>query len=218
MLTLPIELMIIKLSALLVSSSTISHARMLIWSEGPKSPYIHMSMMLHSDSCRSQAVKKINHQLISSLFYTGLQDDPQPEVNIDNWLNPSSSSYQPLLHQSILHYTPRPMSDDQFQACFASREMQDATWKYGHRSQIILDGTFGVCDSCLLLFIVMAIDESNHGVPLVFFLFLAPTGNHQTSSGYDTTILTKLLSAWKQWLERDGHPFEPLVAITDMDV
>lgn len=94
--------------------------------------------------------------------------------------------------------------------------MRDAAAKYGHSSQIILDRTFGVCDRKVLLFIIMAIDKEYRGVPLPFFLFLAPSGNAQTSSGYNTEILTKLLRAWKK--DMDHHqkgPFTLHVAITD---
>jgi hypothetical protein len=55
--------------------------------------------------------------------------------------------------------------------------MDDAAWVYGHNSQVILDGTFGVCSTRLLLFIVMGVDEHGRGVPLAMLLFSAPTGN-----------------------------------------
>ncbi|KAG8869638.1 hypothetical protein FRB97_000915 [Tulasnella sp. 331] len=147
----------------------------------------------------------------------GIKTSQLPEVNIDRWLNPTSSAYQPLLHQAVLHYAPRTSKEGRFEACVVSKEMEEATWNYGHNSQIILDGTFGVCDSRLLLFIVMAVDDASHGVPLAFFLFSAPTGNRQTSAGYNSQILTLMLQKWKVWLEHNGRTFEPKVAITDTD-
>jgi len=71
--------------------------------------------------------------------------------------------------------------------------MDDAAWKYGHHEQIILDGTFGICSSRMLLFIAMDVDEDGKGIPLAFFLFSAPTGNCATHAGYNTAILHKLL-------------------------
>ena len=97
--------------------------------------------------------------------------------------------------------------------------MREAAWKYAHRSQIILNGTFGVCNRKMLLFIVMAIDDDGKGVPLAFLLFSAPTKNKQTSAGYDTQILTELLREWKSALEtRNGEAFTVHVAITDTDL
>ncbi|KAJ7218162.1 hypothetical protein C8J57DRAFT_1537513 [Mycena rebaudengoi] len=103
--------------------------------------------------------------------------------------------------------------------------MNSASWKYAHDSQIILDGTFGVCDSRVLLFIVMAVDENRKGVPIAFLLFSAPTGNKQSSSGYNTSIIAKLLGKWKESLNkcaatygRAGIIFDPRCAITDTDL
>ncbi|EJD41637.1 hypothetical protein AURDEDRAFT_169297 [Auricularia subglabra TFB-10046 SS5] len=75
--------------------------------------------------------------------------------------------------------------------------MKVAAWRYSHHSQLILDGTFDVCNRKLLLSIAMGINEDLHGVPLAFFLFSAPSGNKQTSLGYDAFELSKLLSKWK---------------------
>lgn len=97
--------------------------------------------------------------------------------------------------------------------------MREASWKYGHNSQIILDGTFGLCDKRLLLFIVMGLDEERRGVPLVFLMFSAPSGNRQTSAGYNTEIIAKLLKKWQESLGmRGGKAFKALVAITDTDL
>jgi len=38
-------------------------------------------------------------------------------------------------------------------------EMDASTWKFGHKNQNILDGTFGICDSRILLFITMVLDD-----------------------------------------------------------
>lgn len=95
--------------------------------------------------------------------------------------------------------------------------MDEAAHKYAHHPQLILDGTFGVCSSRLLLFIAMAINEEGKGVPITFFLFSATRGNWATQASYNTEILRKLLASWKAHLERKYGKFEPYTCITDTD-
>lgn len=71
----------------------------------------------------------------------------------------------------------------------------------------------------MLLFIVMGIDEKRHRVPLAFMMFSAPSGNQQTSSGYDTKILEKLIRHWKDSLGTcNNQEFAPSLAITDTNL
>ncbi|GJE99092.1 SWIM zinc finger family protein [Phanerochaete sordida] len=143
----------------------------------------------------------------------------QAHVNVDDWLKEDSPHYNKALADAIFHYSPRASKAERFEACIATQEMNEAAWKYGHQSQILMDGTFGICNLKMLLFIVMGVDEKNRGVPLAFFLFSAPMENKQTSGGYNTEILTAMLSAWKTSLgSRNGQVFEPRVAITDTDL
>jgi len=58
--------------------------------------------------------------------------------------------------------------------------MKEAAWKYSHGKQLLLDGTFGMCNCQLLLFTGLTIDDQWRGVPIVFFLFSAPTSNQET--------------------------------------
>lgn len=96
--------------------------------------------------------------------------------------------------------------------------MKTAAWKYAHQSQLLLDGTFGICNSRMLLFIALGVDGFGKGIPLAFFLFSAPTGSRATHTGYDSTILQQLLKAWKQLLgSQGGMAFTPFIAITDTD-
>jgi hypothetical protein len=77
--------------------------------------------------------------------------------------------------------------------------------------QIILDGTFGVCDKKVLLFIAMAMDETGRGIPLAFLFFSAPSRNQQMAPGYNTDILKKLLHEWKVSLgSKNSEDFELL--------
>ncbi|KAJ6605106.1 hypothetical protein B0H10DRAFT_1957228 [Mycena sp. CBHHK59/15] len=115
--------------------------------------------------------------------------------------------------------------EDHFEACIATDKMNSAAWRYAHDSQIILDRIFGVCDSHLLLFTVMAVNENRKGVPVTFLLFSAPTGNKQSSSGYNASIISKLIGKWTESLNkcaslygRTGVKFKPCCAITDTDL
>jgi hypothetical protein len=141
-----------------------------------------------------------------------------PQYNIDDWLNPDSLAYKPEIAGAVFYYQARVEKDDRFRICIQTTEMKQAAWKYSHRGQLILDGTFGICDRRVLLFIALGVDEARKGVPLAFFLFSAPTRNKATHAGYDTSILVEVLNAWKNSLgSQNGVPFTPDVAITDTD-
>lgn len=150
----------------------------------------------------------------------GVKVTEKPHINIDEWLDPKCPRYNQTFADAVFHYSARASKGERLEICVSTREMKEMAWKYGHRSQILMDGTFGVCDKKVLLFIMMAVDEDGHGVPLAFLFFSAPSGNRQTSSGYDANILTKLLAAWRQSLEdfRGGQKFYAMAAITDTDL
>jgi hypothetical protein len=149
----------------------------------------------------------------------GVKVNEHSYLNIDAWLDHESPQYNKVFSDAIFHYSARANKDERFEACVATEDMREATWKYGHKSQIILDGTFGVCDKKVLLFIAMGIDEEGRGVPLAFFFFSAPSKNRHTAAGYNTEIIAKLLGHWKDSLgKRNGETFQPAVAITDTDL
>jgi hypothetical protein len=148
----------------------------------------------------------------------GVDVRQKPEYNIHDWLSPKSPHFQPEIHRAIFHYAARSDAGERFEVCISTLEMETAAWKYAHHSQLVLDGTFGVCTSRLLLFIALAQDEQRKGVPIAFFLFSAPTGNQATQAGYNTQILHKLLSKWQVHLSKDlMASFTPYVVITDTD-
>ncbi|TFK78557.1 hypothetical protein K466DRAFT_507120 [Polyporus arcularius HHB13444] len=148
----------------------------------------------------------------------GINTAVAAHVNVDEWLNPRSSLYKPTFADAVFHYSARAAKGERFEVCIATQDMRTAAWKYSHGSQMILDGTFGLCDRKVLLFIVMGIDEKARGVPLAFLMFSAPSGNQHTAAGYNTAILTKLLSAWRTSLgTRNDASFTPRVVITDTD-
>jgi len=144
-----------------------------------------------------------------------------PEYNLDHWLDPKHFNFKPVLAEAIFHYRACAEWSERLKVCIATPDMDAAAWLYGHKNQIILDRTFGVCSSRLLVFIVMLKDEENKGVPLAFLIFLAPTGTRVTHAGYNTDILAELLAAWSNHLGQDkesGEAFMPYVAVTDTDM
>jgi hypothetical protein len=146
----------------------------------------------------------------------GVDVRKQPQYNIHDWLDPTSPSFKPEVHEAIFHYGGRSEAGERFKICIATPQMKEAAWKYVHRSQLVLDGTFGICSARLLLFIALGKDEDGKGVPVAFFLFSAPTGNKATHAGYNTEILRELLSYWRAFMGT-STTFTPYVAITDTD-
>ncbi|KAK7686512.1 hypothetical protein QCA50_010110 [Cerrena zonata] len=149
----------------------------------------------------------------------GIDVSVRAEHNVDNWLNPNNKHFRKSIFDSVFHYAARTCEEDRFKVCIASSEMREAAWKYCHNKQLLLDGTFGLCTSRLLLWIAMGIDESGSGIPVALFLFSAPTGNRATHAGYNTSILAELLGTWHNWLGSCyDEPFKPYVAMTDTDL
>ena len=84
----------------------------------------------------------------------------RPEYNVHDWLDPLSPNFQHEISNAIFHYSTRSEVSERFQVCISTKDMNAAAWKYAHCSQLVLDGTFGICTSRLLLFIVLAQDEN----------------------------------------------------------
>ncbi|KAI0045269.1 hypothetical protein FA95DRAFT_1607832 [Auriscalpium vulgare] len=144
-----------------------------------------------------------------------------PEKNIHSWLDPQSSGYRADFRRSVYQYVPRTATNDRFKLCICTPEMEQAAWTYVHGGQLILDGTFGLCSSRILVWIAMGINADRKGVPVAFMMFSAPSGSKATHAGYNTAVITELLQDWKDWLEgrplANGRLFIPLSAITDTD-
>jgi hypothetical protein len=151
----------------------------------------------------------------------GVDTTRRPEYNVNDWLDPCSPHFRADVSRCVFYYQARINKDDRLKVCISTKEMDDAAWKYAHHGQLILDGTFGVCSSRLLLFIAMAIDKAGKGLPIALFLFSAPTGNRATHAGYNTAILRELLKQWEVHLskrsQQSNSSFTPYVAITDTD-
>ena len=145
----------------------------------------------------------------------GINVEIKPEINVDDWLNNTSPKFNSTIAEAIFHYAPCAEAGERFELCITTPEMQSATIQFVHRKQLILNGTFGLSASRLLVWIAMGVNEGNHGVPVALPLFSAPSGAKATHAGYDTSILTKLLSKWNDSFARGE--LEPAVAITDTD-
>ena len=91
----------------------------------------------------------------------GVDVRQKPEFNVDDWLNPASPNFQKAIYDTIFHYSARSAAADRFEVCISTQEMEEAAWKYAHHAQLVLDGTFGICSSRLLLFIALARDDQN---------------------------------------------------------
>jgi hypothetical protein len=169
----------------------------------------------------------IQHSDLSRLYAhhhksLGIDIKKRPEINVNDWLDQDSPNFQRKVASSVFHYHPRMSHGDRFELFIATPNMEQAAWAYVHKSQLILDGTFGVSSSRLLLWIAMGLDAQGKGIPVAMFLFSAPAGSLATHSGYNIGILSHLLKTWKDWLSSRGSAanriFEPAVAITDTDV
>lgn len=148
----------------------------------------------------------------------GFDSTRAPQYNLDDWLNKDSPHYRMDLATAIFFYSARTQRNEKLKVCISTPDMDRASWKYAHGRQILLDGTFGVVSSRMLLFIAMGVDEHGKGIPLAFFLFSAPAGSQATHAGYDTEILRELLQSWVSHLGQEGgKAFAPVVAITDTD-
>ncbi|KAJ3808035.1 hypothetical protein F5876DRAFT_79151 [Lentinula aff. lateritia] len=137
--------------------------------------------------------RKMNRQTLNVVMTT------LPEYNVHNWLDPQSKEYNTTIAKAVFHYHARANMNEHFKICISTKEMDEAANKYTHHSQLILDSTFGICSSRLLLFIAMAVDEDQKG------------------AGYNTEILRELLDHWKTHLVRKYGTFNPYTCITDTD-
>ena len=86
-------------------------------------------------------------------------------------------------------------------------------WAYGHQKQIILDGTFGICSTCMLVFFLMVVNDQNNGI------FTPKKDARAGHASYDGPLLACLLQHWKDGMGKNtaGKDFEIKVANTDND-
>lgn len=168
----------------------------------------HRYLILRSDSSRLyRAVARLEGMTAPvsprSTFTSGLIQ-LQPGTNLDFMKLLSITSRE---QQRAIAFRPL--------LSLKTWRMRLGDMRTNRRSSLMVPSSSAIRDSCF--FIVMAVDDDGQGVPVAFLLFSAPTGNRQTSAGYDTAIHSEMLGKWKVWLQRKGCVFNPRVEITDTD-
>ncbi|CAD6958234.1 unnamed protein product [Tilletia controversa] len=145
----------------------------------------------------------------------GINTRLPPHINIHSWMQKSQSSYKADIAASIVYYQPLTSSSWRLRIIITTQEMQDAAWKYGHNGQLVMDGTFGVSSTKILLFVLLTVDVTGRGLPIGYLIF-TPLHGQRTHAGYDTAVLRELLINWSSALgTRHGMQFAPKLAITD---
>ncbi|KAJ7438106.1 hypothetical protein B0H11DRAFT_1612261, partial [Mycena galericulata] len=144
-----------------------------------------------------------------------------PQDNLHLWFrsdNPQPPD--PRLSASCISYTPHIIGEtDRFTLIITTPEQKLLAWKYGHKRQVLMDLTFGICSGRVLLTLLMAIDENNHGVPIGAFLFSAKPQAKAVHADYNGPLLEKLSGEWKlgMWKNEAGEEVDIAVGSTDND-
>ena len=84
---------------------------------------------------------------------------------------------------------------------------------------MLMDGTFWVCSTCILVFFPMVIDEQNVGVPVTTIIFTPKKDAKAGHALYDGQLLWDLVQQWVDGMGRNdaGETFELRVGMTDND-
>lgn len=143
------------------------------------------------------------------------------EDNLHKWFRPHKPEPpSAALSEALVYYQPHvPGKTERFELVLSTPEQRKLAWKYGHKKIVLMDGTFGVCSARILLFILMAIDEANHGIPIAFMLFTAKQGHKAVHASYDGSVLQGLLSRFKiaMGTNKEGETFTIAIGMTDND-
>ena len=117
------------------------------------------------------------------------------------------------LKEACFHYQPKTI-DNRLEIGISTKNQRDLAWLFGHEKILLLDGTFGICNRKILLFILMILDEQKQGIPISYFLFSPPSNNKCTSSGYDHKILEMFFQKFVMALgTKNNMSFSPKVFI-----
>jgi hypothetical protein len=57
-------------------------------------------------------------------------NQPPPQYNIDNWLNPDSPKFKPELAEAICYYQAQTEKDERFHICIQTTDMKEVAVKY----------------------------------------------------------------------------------------
>ncbi|CAG8563697.1 893_t:CDS:2 [Cetraspora pellucida] len=168
-------------------------------------------------------ITNIKKQMLQTSWNINIKHDAAK--NLDQLLGPDTD--QSELKDAFLHYQPHTKETDCLEIIICTREQQKYAWKYGHQSLILVDGTFGISKHKLLLFIILILDANNRGIPVAFILFTPPKHNRLTSSRYDSKILERLFTIFRDKISSNYNQsqclstpviFSPLAVMTDADV
>jgi hypothetical protein len=161
--------------------------------------------------------RSLYRQYLDSL-QLGINVRRPPHINMARWTNRQSPHYRAQIDINVPYFRSHAVDEERFQAVVITEQMRDAAWRYGHGSQMILDGTFGVSTESILCFILMVVDEDYRGIPVGFLLFSALPHHLAVHGSYDTDIMTTMLREWKRGIERDRPgEFIPHSCLTDND-
>lgn len=145
-----------------------------------------------------------------------------PQDNLHLWFrsdNPKPPDSR--LTAACMSYTPCVEGQsDRFCIILSTPEQRLVAWKFGHKKQILMDLTFGVCNGRALLALLMVIDDQNKGLPVASILFTAKKTAKAVHADYDSKLLEDVLGKFKTSMGRNaaGEAFEPAVGGTDNDL
>ena len=189
--------------------------------------------------CREWSIKRwgnlagdVNYRYVlmeyesTSLYRTLRQEDGimRNSTAVDNlyqWFggeNPKPPV--PELGDSCLFYQNLGLgNDDRLILILSTPRQREMAWAYGHQKQMLLDGTFGVCSTCVLVFFLMAIDDRNVGIPVATIIFTPKKDAKAGHASYDGALLSCVLQHWKDGMGTNsaGEHFEIKIANTDND-
>ncbi|GAA5910214.1 hypothetical protein JCM5296_007222 [Sporobolomyces johnsonii] len=153
-----------------------------------------------------------HHRTLTRRYWASLGIDIRrlAEFNIHDW----AVCDEEWFCTATFSYSARKTQSALLTLGIMTEEMKDNPIKFGHRWQLIMDGTFGVCSKMMSLFILMVLDEQGKGMR-----FSALPKHTFTAGSYGTEVLTRMLMGWKNAVsESMNKPFAPRLVTTDTDV
>ncbi|KAJ7883316.1 hypothetical protein B0H13DRAFT_1512601, partial [Mycena leptocephala] len=168
----------------------------------------------------------LNDYESTSLYCTiaresGIAQRTAAQDNLHRWFNADAPHPpDPRLSAACIAYSPYiPGTTERFSIILMTPEQKLLAWKFGHRWQMLMDLTFGVCNGRALLAILMVLDDENKGLPVALLMFTAKMQTKAVHADYDKSLLEEQLGLWKQGMGTNdaGEEFEPFVAGTDND-
>ncbi|KAJ7149105.1 hypothetical protein C8R46DRAFT_916478, partial [Mycena filopes] len=152
---------------------------------------------------------------------SGIPQRSTAQDNLHHWFNTENPQPpDPRLSAACAAYSPYiPGETDRFKIILMTPEQKLLAWTFGHRRQMLMDLTFGVCNGRALLAILMVLDDENKGLPIAFILFTAKKETKAVHADYDKIILEELLKQFKAAMGTNdaGEEFDPVVGSTDND-